>query len=201
MMERLTKRDEFGNADIIGVDSLELQLNLEFDELNKVTELLNKLADYEDIGLTPAQLLEVDKLYAEKCREVAGLKAELERYKPKPHVIDETCCKMRGCNKCDAYRKECERLKAELEQSVKLPCKVGDTVYELNKRGFISTYKITSIVLMTGSRNYNWELIDGIYSNLNGFNEGAIGKCVFLTLEEAEQALVDFSKKENTTVE
>lgn len=36
-----------------------------------------RLAKYEDIGLTPEQLLEVDKLYAEKCREVA----ELQRYK------------------------------------------------------------------------------------------------------------------------
>ena len=28
-MERLTERDEFGNADIIGVDSMDLQCNLE----------------------------------------------------------------------------------------------------------------------------------------------------------------------------
>lgn len=47
-MERLTKRDEYGNADIIGVDSNELQLNLEFEELNKVTDALNRLATYED---------------------------------------------------------------------------------------------------------------------------------------------------------
>lgn len=48
-MERLTKRDEFGNADIIGVDSEELQCNLGFEELNKVTDALNKLAEYEDL--------------------------------------------------------------------------------------------------------------------------------------------------------
>lgn len=47
-MKRLTKRDEYGNADIIGVDSSELQLNLEFEELNKVTDALNRLATYED---------------------------------------------------------------------------------------------------------------------------------------------------------
>lgn len=55
-MERLTKRDEYGNADIIGVDSEDLQLNLSFDEFNKVTAALNKLADYEDLeeqGLLP----------------------------------------------------------------------------------------------------------------------------------------------------
>ena len=48
-MDRLTERDEFGNADIIGVDSMDLQCNLEFDEFNKVTNALNKLAKYEDL--------------------------------------------------------------------------------------------------------------------------------------------------------
>ena len=48
-MERLTERDGFGNADITGVDSADLQLNLEFEELNKVTNALNRLAEYEDL--------------------------------------------------------------------------------------------------------------------------------------------------------
>jgi hypothetical protein len=38
MSKRLTECDEFGNADIIGVDSADLQLNLEFDALNAVTD-------------------------------------------------------------------------------------------------------------------------------------------------------------------
>lgn len=37
------------NADIIGVDSEELQCNLAFNEFNKVTEALNKLAHLEDL--------------------------------------------------------------------------------------------------------------------------------------------------------
>lgn len=48
-MERLTQRDEFGNTDIVGVDSADLQLNLDFEEFNRVTNALNKLADYEDL--------------------------------------------------------------------------------------------------------------------------------------------------------
>lgn len=48
-MKRLTERDEFGNADIIGVDSEDLQINLDSEEFNKVTVALNKLADYEDM--------------------------------------------------------------------------------------------------------------------------------------------------------
>jgi hypothetical protein len=73
---------------------------------------------------------------------------------------------------------------------VVLPCKVGDTVYEANKnRNIVSTYRVTHITIMTGSINYGWELLEGIYSNLNGFNEHALGKTVFLSREEAEKAL------------
>lgn len=73
---------------------------------------------------------------------------------------------------------------------IKLPCKVGDTVYEANiSRNIVSTYKITAIVIGRDSRNYNWGLLDGVYSNMNGFNEFALGKTVFLTREKAEKAL------------
>lgn len=46
--KRLTERDEYGNADIIGVDSSNWQFNLTFEELVKVTKALNRLADLED---------------------------------------------------------------------------------------------------------------------------------------------------------
>ena len=55
-MERLTERDEFGNADIIGVNSCEFQLRLRFDEFNLVTDALNRLAAYEDTGLEPQEI-------------------------------------------------------------------------------------------------------------------------------------------------
>lgn len=34
-------------------------------------EICNKLADYEDTGLTPEQVGQVEELYMEKCRELA----------------------------------------------------------------------------------------------------------------------------------
>lgn len=37
-------------------------------------ELVDALAAYEDTGLTPEQIREIDRLYAEKCREVAELR-------------------------------------------------------------------------------------------------------------------------------
>ncbi len=54
-MNKLTKRDEFGNADIIGVDSADLQCNLDFDEMILVTNALNRLAEYEETGRSPKE--------------------------------------------------------------------------------------------------------------------------------------------------
>lgn len=87
-----------------------------------------------------------------------------------------------------------ERLR-ELVQAEKdgrlmvLPCKVGDTVYLPNKRGLISTYKVTSIHISACSVLVGWEPTDGIYSNVNGFEASVLGKSVFLIREEAEAAL------------
>ncbi len=58
-MDRLTKRDVYGNADIIGVDSSELQGGLAFNKFNLVTAALNRLAAYEDTGLTPEHAAEL----------------------------------------------------------------------------------------------------------------------------------------------
>lgn len=39
---------------------------------------IDRLADYENIGLTPEQMIEMDRLYTEKCREVAMLRGGLK---------------------------------------------------------------------------------------------------------------------------
>lgn len=85
-MNRLTERDEYGNADIIGIDSADLQMNLDFDDFNKVTYALNRLAAYEDTGLTPenityqtAQLHEWQKKCNLMHKDNAQLRAELEQ--------------------------------------------------------------------------------------------------------------------------
>lgn len=36
-------------------------------------QLINALAAYEDTGLSPGQIRKIDRLYAEKCREMAKL--------------------------------------------------------------------------------------------------------------------------------
>lgn len=41
-------------------------------------EICSKLADYEDTGLTPEQIRQIDELYAEKCRELSEEKKKHE---------------------------------------------------------------------------------------------------------------------------
>lgn len=43
-----------------------------------VRQAFDRLSSYEDTGLTPEQIKEVDRLYAEKCRELEILRKEQE---------------------------------------------------------------------------------------------------------------------------
>lgn len=76
---------------------------------------------------------------------------------------------------------------------LRLPCKVGDTVYKIT-RNFISEYKIISETIYPYSIQFNWQCTKGIYGNLVGFADLEIGKTVFLTREEAETKLKEREK-------
>ena len=72
---------------------------------------------------------------------------------------------------------------------LKLPCKVGDTVYSIT-RDFISEYNIRNFICYdNGNIFFDWKCVKGIYLNIKGFHIDDIGKTVFLTKEEAEKAL------------
>ena len=75
---------------------------------------------------------------------------------------------------------------------------IGMTAYEANKRGFISTYEVISVHISKCSILVGWNLLDGVYSNLNGFEISALGKSIFLTREEAEAALKAREQDGNT---
>ena len=49
--------------------------NLQCDE---VDNCLKRLKAYEDTGLTPEQMIEIDRMYREKCEEVEQLKKQLQ---------------------------------------------------------------------------------------------------------------------------
>lgn len=73
---------------------------------------------------------------------------------------------------------------------LKLPCKVGDTVYGINTdRNIVSSLKIISMNIYSYAIYFNYQLIDGIYKNIVSFADTDIDKTVFLTKEEAEEKL------------
>lgn len=45
----------------------------------KHKDAMQRLAEYEDIGLEPEQIKEIDKLYFEKCKEVNLLRRIYDR--------------------------------------------------------------------------------------------------------------------------
>ncbi len=71
---------------------------------------------------------------------------------------------------------------------LKLPCKVGDTVY-VPTRKFISELRITEVACDRNGTYFRWVLLSGIYPSLNGFVGRKIGNEVFLTKSEAEAKL------------
>ena len=76
---------------------------------------------------------------------------------------------------------------------VRLPCKVGDTVY-VPTRNFISELRIIMISVDMHGTYFGWRLNSGIYPNLDGFSGSKLGKTVFFTREEAEKKLEEMKK-------
>lgn len=101
---------------------------------------------------------------------------------------------MATCKDCIHYdvcidHEECRDFK-DSSRFVELPCKVGDTVYRLI-HGTINEYKVVSINYHVCSTFTDYTITSKHLSapvNFN-FSVNAIGKIVFLSREEAEQAL------------
>lgn len=70
-MERLTERDEYGKADIIALGDMmpELYAGLSFSEMNALTDAINRLAAYEDTGLSPEEVAPVRQAKWEICSD------------------------------------------------------------------------------------------------------------------------------------
>lgn len=174
----MTERDEFGNTDIIGVDSMDLQCNLEFDEFNKVTNALNKLAEYEE-------------LEERCCKENSwGLKMLTEKWKEFIEDIQELY----------EYRKA-----EEQNRLLKLPCAVGDTVHHLctfkNGESEIIEMKVECVEPCGAIRQHKgvceiWNVYAETDYTKAYFKFFDFGKTVFLTKEEAETTLKELEGRE-----
>lgn len=85
--------------------------------------------------------------------------------------------------------------KIEQETLIELPCRVGDTVYQIT-RDFVSEYKIKGFrCFESGHIFFEWQCIKGIYINIHGFYINVIGQTVFLTKAEAEKKLEELRSK------
>ena len=84
-----------------------------------------------------------------------------------------------------------ELLKADKDgRLVVLPCKVGDTVYEVTSRKTISEYRVKAIRTELFCTFIEWDITAGfVDKSIFGVPVNEIGKTVFLTREEAEKAL------------
>ena len=89
------------------------------------------------------------------------------------------------------YRKQSEPISCDHEKGgewVRLPCKVGDTLYVISQMKdkrflpFINEYEVTSISIKKKSIVV-WHEMDGFMKN---FKQADFGKTVFLTRVEAE---------------
>lgn len=108
-------------------------------------------------------------------------------------AIPKTDIRKNGHNKCCNKLAEYEDLE-EQGLLVRLPCKVGDTVY-VPTRNFISELRIIMISVDMHGIYFGWKLNSGIYSNLDGFSINKLGKTVFLTREEAEKKLEELKNE------
>jgi len=77
-MERLTARDRGHAYYKKCFEEPCLGCGCEIEDCQLKIDICSNLARYEDLGVTPDQIQEIDKLYLEKCEEVNLLKKQLE---------------------------------------------------------------------------------------------------------------------------
>lgn len=76
---------------------------------------------------------------------------------------------------------------------VRLPCKVGDIMFRINKGAKNPIIELTVTQIDITRRSYNLEVIDRDCGELMCFKND-IGKIIFLTREEAEKKLEEMKK-------
>ena len=124
-----------------------------------------RLAAYEDTGLTP--------------QEVLSMKFEW-------------CAMMDALNSIGGgYTRLRELAEADRDGRLAvLPCKAGDTVYEVTSRKTVSEYRVKAIRVELFCTFIEWDIVAGfVDKSIFGVPVDEIGKTVFLTREEADRAL------------
>lgn len=165
-MERLTEKHYLGTDHYMKCSG---NCNVDMDCIDcpSFDCLVERLAAYEDTGLTP-----------KRCAEFAQADAE-GRYIVMRDAEQEGVTRLRELAEADRNGR-----------LVVLPCKVGDRLYEVTGRKTISVYEVRAIRVELFGLFIEWDIVEGfVWQSLAGINAGEIGKTVFLTSEEAEKAL------------
>ena len=112
-MERLTARNENGEKEAyypycMREDTCDGDgASEKCDGCDFAQKVCETLASYEEMGLTPEQIRKIDRLYAEKCREVAELQQRDTPVKVKPiEVYHPVGYRVGMCPKCDAILRD-----------------------------------------------------------------------------------------------
>ncbi len=168
-MERLTKRV---NGVVVYVGTMNPYMNGQIPcevESAGVREMMYRLAAYEDTGLEPEEVLPKDK--------ADGIALKLMRLAD----LENLC----------SYTHLRELAEADKDgRLVVLPCKAGDTVYEVTSRKTISEYRVKAIRTELFCTFIEWDITAGfVDKSIFGVPVNEIGKTVFLTREGAEKAL------------
>ena len=123
-----------------------------------------RLKAYEDTGLEPAEVI---SMHGEWCAMMAALNSIGGGY--------------------DRLR---ELAEADKEgRLVVLPCKVGDTVYEVTSRKTISEYRVKAVRVELFCTFIEWDIVAGfVDKSIFGVQVNELGKTVFLTRDAAEKA-------------
>lgn len=101
-------------------------------------------------------------------------------------ILDTTCS---GEFDYEEFARSCKNF-TDRSEWVHLPCKAGDTLYEITSRNTISEYEVTAIRIELFNVFIDWKLTQGFVDRyISDMPVGEIGKTVFLTYEEAEKAL------------
>ena len=174
MSERMTKRDTDGQAmmdcqkckaDWTGKHGKPMA---DCTALYCRNRLLDRLVKYEDTERTPEEVTALGKLFDYALKESKTLTEQLALLN-----------RIRDLAEADKD--------GRLEV---LPCKPGDTVYEVTSRKTISEYRVKAIRVELFCTFIEWDIVAGfVDKSIFGVPVNEIGKTVFLTREEAEAAL------------
>ena len=163
-MERLTEKHYLGTDHYVTCSG-NCNVDMNCIECPSFDRLVERLAAYEDTGLTPEEVFALIKGWSDLCTTIGE------------------------CGGIDRLR---ELAKADSDgRLVVLPCKVGDTVYWVNGAA-ITECKVHRI---QKNRNGLYICLKSNVSHGAFRADLSIGKTVFLTREEAEKAMMEANEK------